>query len=144
MGKRYAVPIDYYRPTTNTFETRSGVFTRRFTVFNILKALVLPTDLKRDFEYDIAFLAANKDFTTGGVWTKGKAQLIIKYQDWQLTTPPHNDDFIIYLGRKWEILKIAEWAEGQAFEFIIQECKSTQEHYGYATHGLSFTSGGDA
>lgn len=124
LKKRYGVSLDYYRPVTNNFDPETGEVNRAYQSITIPKALVLPTKLMRSFKYDLAFVAANKNFTDGGFYDKGDVTACISFKDMQGIIP-ELDDFVVYLGRKWELKNIAEWAEAQAYELTVNEIKNS-------------------
>lgn len=124
LKKRYGVSLEYYRPITNNFDPMTGVVTRAYQSIAIKKAIVLPTKIMRSFKYDLAFVAANKNFTDGGFYDKGELTACIEYKDMQLIRP-ELDDFVVYLGRKWEVKSVNEWAEAQAYELTINEIKNS-------------------
>jgi hypothetical protein len=106
--------MDYYYPTTNTFNVSTGGISRSYSVFNMKKVLILPTNLERDFDYDIAFLAANKNFTFGGFFDKDNVVVLIKYADLRGHIPVL-EDHVIYLNKKWQVKKSQEYADLQCY-----------------------------
>lgn len=51
-----------------TFDPETGVQTSSNTDHTIKKVIVLPLDSKREFEYDITYLAAGNNFTYGALY----------------------------------------------------------------------------
>jgi hypothetical protein len=112
--------MDLYYPTANAFNAQTGGITRAYNVININKVLILPTDLLRDFEYDIAFLAANKNFTFGGFFDKDKVVVAVKHRDLMGHIPVELEDHMIYLNKKWQVKKVQEYADLQCFVIEMQ------------------------
>lgn len=134
---RYGVPMDYYYPTTNIFDVASGGVSRTYSVLNMKKVLILPTSLQRDFDYDIAFLAANKNFTFGAFFDKDNVVVLIKYAD-LLGHIPKLEDHVIYLNKKWQVKKAQEYADLKCYilEIIALKGESFSQIFnrsGYTT-----------
>jgi hypothetical protein len=102
--------MDYYYPTTNTLDIATGVVNRTYNVINMSKVLILPTQLQRDFDYDISYLAANKNFTFGAFFDKDDVVVLIKYADLN-GHKPEIEDHVIYLNKKWQVKKSQEYAD---------------------------------
>ena len=58
--------MQYYRITGSEVNSTTGEKTVVYNKFNIKRAIVLKAREYRSFVYDLAFISANKDFTTGG------------------------------------------------------------------------------
>ena len=111
--------MDYYYPTANALNVETGQVTRSYNVINILKVLILPTKILRDFEYDIAFLAANKNFTMGGFFDRDNVIICVLHRDLG-SHVPKGEDHVIYLGKKWLVKEVKEYADIQCFVMDIQ------------------------
>lgn len=65
-----------------------NILTGEQTVTNhdyvINRAIILPRTISRDFTYDLAFIAANKNFTYGGYYDPSKHNVLVDSRD--LTT----------------------------------------------------------
>jgi hypothetical protein len=136
LKQRYGVPIDLYRPTTNTIDTKTGKVNRSYTIIHVAKAIILPTKINRDFDYDLSFVAANKNFTFGAHFDRGLVTACVEFKD-LLGIRPQIDDHVMYLGRKWELKQVNEWADAQCYELILQETKSSNEKFVAASSGIT-------
>jgi len=114
LRTRYGVRMDYYWPTTNALNLATGQISRTYNLIQINKVLILPTKLLRDFQYDIAFLAANKNFTFGGFFDKDNVVVAVMYKDMR-GHKPEVEDHIIYLGKKWLVKNVQEYADLQCY-----------------------------
>lgn len=119
LKARYGVRMDYYYPTTNAFDAKSGAIGRTYTLIAIRKSLILPTNAIRDFEYDIAFLAANKNFTFGGFFDKDKIVVCVNYKDMR-SHAPVLEDHVVYLNKKWMVKIVKEYADLQCYVMELQ------------------------
>lgn len=64
--------------TTNAFNPQTGVETSNDTDYTIKKVVELSRHEQRDFEYDLAYIAAGKNFTYGAYYDEGKKLLIFE------------------------------------------------------------------
>lgn len=67
----------------------------------------LPDNRSRQFAYDIAFLAANKNFTYGGTWDTGKRSFVVLASDLDGFIPVIGD-WIIHDSKRWDVKKVEE------------------------------------
>lgn len=101
MKKRYSGKIGVYRQTPNVVDTKAGTRSYSTTSYEIGKAIVLPVSIQTKFAYDISYLAANKNFTYGGLYAVGQRVFIIDKRD--LSIELLKSDYIIFEHKKYEI-----------------------------------------
>lgn len=92
LQRSYGKKIYYLRTGDATVNSDTGAVTRDDTVITIPKAIMLLSRAKQDFIYDLSFIAANKNFTYGGLFDRTTAYFIIngKYLD----VEPNPSDYI--------------------------------------------------
>ena len=96
------------------------------TDYTVRKAIEVPQNSGRKFAYDIAYLAANKNFTYGGQFDVDAKILLVDAQDLPKTFVPTFDNIITFRGIKYKIAKIDMMAEKVGWIFII---KGTTNEY---------------
>ncbi len=105
LKREYGFDITFHKMTGQTLDLEDGTSTQTFEIKRIKRAIVLP-DSKRDtFEYDLAFIAAAKNFTYGGSYTTSLRRIIIDRQDLGDYTIELRD-YIIWNEKRWEVAKI--------------------------------------
>lgn len=62
-------------------DKKLGVVTKSFMTITVNKAILLPTKLMPSFIYDLSFIAANKNFTYGGLFGAGTRVVIVDGRD---------------------------------------------------------------
>jgi len=77
-------------------------------------------DLEK-FAYDLAFVAANKNFTYGGFYEVGDRFAIITYLDGEIDLDHH--DFIIYEGVRYNVHKKLQIDNGLGWMLHLRETK---------------------
>jgi hypothetical protein len=78
LSKHYGTSV-LITEITQSIDRETGVITESNTSYTINKfhAVLLPETLQRDFAYDLSYIAANKNFTYGGLFIQGSRLLIM-------------------------------------------------------------------
>lgn len=91
---------------------KTGKATQKVNMIEVRRAAILPAMQKRDFEYDLSFIAANKNFTYGGFFDKIDLVTIIDNADLrdQANKPVKlsNNDKVLYEGQEYQISSLDE------------------------------------
>lgn len=74
-------PVQLHQIDDNTVNLTSGAITKSYLTYRIKKAIVLPVNATRSFVYDLAYIAANKNFTGGGLFDKSYTTVIIDMKE---------------------------------------------------------------
>ena len=83
LKRQHGQSITLYKTTTaSTVDWTAGTASGRATSSKtISKALILPGRTSRSFNYDLSFIAANKNFTYGGLYDPTERDIIIDRDD---------------------------------------------------------------
>lgn len=123
LKKSYGLPIDYYQMATHTLDTESGTKVITLTKTRIERAIVLRAREFRSFVYDLAFISANKDFTTGGFFDPEDRRVIIDASDVAIDFIPTVDDYFIYDNRKYEVKEIQSLESNSAYLLLARRLR---------------------
>lgn len=115
----YGLPIKYIIPETATHNVETGAISRTFRQINIRRAIVLPTTQIRDFVYDLAYIAASKNFTAGGYFEKGNRTIILDARDLPNDVEPNLNHHIEFDDQRWEIAKITRAEDRRGYIFTV-------------------------
>jgi hypothetical protein len=74
------------------------------SVINVRRALVLNAKTIRDFEYDLSFIAANKNFTYGGFFDVRNRVVVVDAQDTFPGYEPTLNHRLIFENRNWQVM----------------------------------------
>lgn len=108
LKRAYGQPADLYEIKYDS-DLQSGVKT--ITFFNhvhIKRAIIAPTRELRSFIYDLAYISANKDFTTGGFFDPSDRFVIIDKKDvngWDFEL----DQFITFGYKRYDLTLLQEY-----------------------------------
>ena len=97
-------PITYTVLSSYAPNYRTGDLKYTLTEHSLPRAITWSVVQAQKFEYDLAFVAANKNFTYGGFFTVGDRALI-------LSDPPFTPsfrDFFVYNSKRYNVHKIQE------------------------------------
>lgn len=81
LKREYGCSIIIKKPTNNAYNLETGATTRTYTSMTIRRAIVLPRKFKIDYIYDLSFVAANKNFTYGGLFGTSDVVVIVDVKD---------------------------------------------------------------
>ena len=114
LKRGYGMNVLFRIPTTNEYDITTGAVTREYTEVNVRRAVVLPNRLTRDFVYDLAYIASNKNFTEGGYFDKSQPNIIVQNNDLKGNIP----------NLEWE-------CTFQNKEYVVKEINATEDNEGY-------------
>jgi hypothetical protein len=110
MKKDYGVAIKYGVLESSNLDMDTGLTTVTKRVYLIRKAILFPTKLQRKFVQDIAYLAANKNFTYGALFDEKTTIFIIDARDLPRGLQINMDQFL-FMGHQRFMIKQAEILE---------------------------------
>ena len=109
---------------TNNIET--GVITPANTDYSIRRAILAPRRSVRDFVYDLAFIAANKNFTYGGFFDADRRTVIIDSKDLPSGVRPTQDMIIIFDTEQYDILGVQRAELDRGYILTCKHVASTE------------------
>lgn len=124
FGKR----ITLNRPTAYATNLETGVSSRTYQVVPVRRAIVLPAQEIRKFAYDLAFIAANKNFTYGGFFDESSAIAIIDSKDLPNAFTPNLDDHLIIDSRRWNIGEAVASEGNYGYILRLKQVSSTPDY----------------
>ena len=93
-------PVQVHQINANSPNLETGAITKSYTTHKVKKAIVLPVDGTRNFVYDLAFIAANKNFTGGGLFDKNRTNVIIDMKELPNDVEITLDDYCTIVGNQ--------------------------------------------
>lgn len=122
LKQRMGLPIAYHVVDNSTVNVETGEKDVIIRVINIKKAVVLNAREYRTFVYDIAYLSANKDFTTGGFFDPEDRHVILQASDLE----GHNPqiwDYVVFQNVRYDIKEIKESENNYGYEITIRKIR---------------------
>jgi hypothetical protein len=104
LERKYGVPADLYKITVGEPNLETGRPDTTRIKYHTPKMVTHTVSMDHKFDYDIAFLAANKNFTYGGFYAPGDRIVIVR-NTWGLTEVTLKD-WIIYDDKRYSIERV--------------------------------------
>lgn len=127
LEQEFGEPLSILVTDSETLDPVSGVLAKITTEHKIKRAVEVPVGSGRKFAYDIAFLAANKNFTYGGNFDVYEKEILIRSKYVPRTYVPKFDNFIKFRDKLYRITKIDELAQRQGWVFKIKHVENTPD-----------------
>lgn len=124
LNRAYGRPIVLVQPTTTKRDLTLACLTIETTKTKIRRAIVLPTNSIRDFDYDLSFIAANKNFTYGALFEKSVRPILIEMKNLPKDLVIDHENHVEFDGKRWEVKKVERVLEGRAIGLIVQETQN--------------------
>lgn len=123
LKRSYGLPIDYYQFVEHETDLEDGDKTTTLKKTYIRRAVVLRAREFRSFVYDLAFISANKDFTTGGFFDPEDRKVIIDAADVPVNFEPNIDDYYIFQNEKYEVKEVFYFENNYAYMMLVRKLR---------------------
>lgn len=118
LKRQFGVKVDVYCPLSQDHNVSTGVVTKTYDIYRIRRVPVFVGKMMREFIYDLAFIAANKNFTLGMFFETDMRLFLIDRKDLPKGVTINNRCHLIYRHRRYEI-SLIEPTEGDRGYLII-------------------------
>lgn len=127
LKRGYGFPLTLHKVSEETYDTETGKRIATIQVCKIKRAIILPSVLQAKFEFDLAYIAANRNFTYGGTYDTSLKKVIIDARDLS-NFKIELEDYFIFEGRRWQVSQINEFEFKTAFFIVGKEVKGTPRY----------------
>jgi len=117
LERQFGKSVTFKKPTTNDYNITTGAITREYLEIFVRRVIVLPTRITRDFVYDLAYIASNKNFTEGGYFDKTVRNMIVR-KKWLKGEEPSLEWECTYKDRQYVMKEINETEDGAGYILI--------------------------
>jgi hypothetical protein len=111
-----------------TSDLKTGKSSQATVMVEVRRAPILPAKQRRDFDYDLSFIAANKNFTYGGFFDKVDTIVIVDNHDLKdQTNRPvklSNNDKALIDGWEYEIVDLTETQDRRSQILALKRTES--------------------
>lgn len=122
LKKRHSAKIKIVEILRIEQSNRTGRRLVSKKTFDIKRAIRLPNDLKRSFVQDIAYLAANKNFTYGALNDYKTETFVIDARDLPCSYVPNLSHYLIYENQRYDLVDIGA---GEKRVYLVYTAKQT-------------------
>lgn len=127
LKRQFGQKAVLYVPTTNDHNLLTGVISREYTKITIKRVMLLPATLDRSFIYDLAFIAASKNFTGGGYFDRNQRMAIIDAKDLPKDLKPKIKMHIEFDDERYEIKSIESIPPRAGYILMMQSISNADK-----------------
>ena len=121
LKRRYGLPILLCKRILGETDLQTGEKDIDYEITKIKRAVVQPARFHRDFVYDLAFISANKDFTTGGFFDAADRRIIIEARDIPSDWDLEIGHFVIFDNSSYEVKGYYELEHNTGYALTVRE-----------------------
>lgn len=121
LKRDYGARLELYTLTGSTVDLETGSKTVAKLTYVINQAILLPKRIVRDFAYDLSFVAANKNFTYGGLFDKGSRTVIIDSKDYPVTYVVKPGDYAVINQSRYNVKDVNQFDHRQIVLITLEE-----------------------
>jgi hypothetical protein len=122
----FGLPVELYDPCKQAHNVRTGKVDRTYNVYKVKRAVVMPYDQIREFVYDLAFIAANRNFTSGGLFDESKRTVIIDARDLPKEVQLNLNWHIQFKNKRWELVAIHKTEDDTSWFLTCKELSNSE------------------
>lgn len=126
LKREFGLPLTIVQRTSSSPNLETGKMTVTKDSVFVNRAIALPDRLDRDFEYDLTFIASNKNFTYGGFYDKRRRRFIIDRKDLPNNFKIEIGNYLVFDGKRYEAEIVQEF-EKQAGYLIVAKQETNVE-----------------
>lgn len=108
----------YYVPTSNAHDVTTGAITRTYDSYKLKRAVLMPAEMTREFVYDLAYIAAGKNFTHGAYFDSNTRVIIVSAKDLPKGFVPKIKHHIEFDTGRYEIRSFVEQPSRAFYVFL--------------------------
>lgn len=119
LKRRYGIRLTVLRRASATLNIETGVKTIVRDFYHINRGIVLPSRIHREFYYDLAFIAAAKNFSYGGHVDVTERRLILDARD--CAFEPEVGHWITFDRVRYDVKEVSRFEEGAAYYVLVKQ-----------------------
>jgi len=124
LKKTLGFPISILTTRTLTQDIQTGEVVHDERLIKVRKVIIATQREIRDFAYDLSYIAANKNFTMGGIYDQARRVMILDDRDLPSDYEPTLNDRCIYAKTRWEFKEIQATAANVGWLIRMQHLDS--------------------
>ena len=125
LKRNYGLGMTIWHPDTITQDILTGEVVRSYTTQYVRRGVMLPSRLVRDFVYDLAYIAAAKNFTYGAYFDPTRRFVLIDAKDLTSGFEFTPQDYIAFQNEWYNIIEVHEAENRKAWMLIVKTLSNT-------------------
>ena len=118
LGKRYGKNVYLNKISSHSTDLQTGVKTTSYDISFVRNALVLRAREFQAFVYDLAFISANKDFTTGGFFDLTRRWIVLRASNLPEGVVPNVGDRVSCESTVYEVTEVLHFEYDIAYALM--------------------------
>lgn len=127
LKRGYGLPINIYRPTSESQNVETGAVVREFSTLKIKRAPILPHAKERTFAYDLDYIQAGNNFTEGAFYDRETVDVLIDKRDLPTNFVPTLEDHVVIRGKRYDIKKVEMFEELATWRMVLSRVTNNRE-----------------
>jgi hypothetical protein len=127
LKRNYGVLVILRRLIKDRTDLETGRVSREYTQVKIKRGIVLPEKLIPTFAYDLAYIAANKNFTYGGLFGSSTRLVILDGKDVPSTFIITENDELVFSDKVHAVKSINDTAEKKGYILTVTTISSVDK-----------------
>jgi hypothetical protein len=115
LKREFGLEVTVQRYITDTYNLDSGSRKVTCTGFTVVRAIVLPAKLLRQFESD----SQKGNFSYGAYYDASTREVIIDYKDIPDSFIFKKDDWLVFNNQRWNIADVQRYEDIRAFHLRV-------------------------
>jgi len=120
LKRQFGLPTNIYQYDSQTHNVETGEIQRKYNLYQVRRAPVLPDNLDRSFVYDLTYIAANNNFVGGAYFDRKIRTIIFDAKDLPKDFAFHMDDHVEFDDQRYEIVKITALEKKKGFLLRVE------------------------
>lgn len=123
LKRQYGQPIVLRRTTGDSTNASTGIQSDTVVEASVRYAVVLPAKMVRAFSYDLSFIAANKNFTYGGLYDHQQRIVLVSKRDVPSDFPIDINMSIVFKNLLYKVKDYQDFEDGEILALTIDGLK---------------------
>lgn len=120
LKRRFGLKVEILYLISTSTNVETGKVTNVRGKRTVQKAILLPTKIHKEFAFDLAYIAASKNFTMGSTYTTSERKLIIDRRDLR--------DFeikvgmwFVFEGKRYDVKQVEEFEHNAGYIITAEQ-----------------------
>lgn len=127
LRRNWGQEVTIYRPLARQQDLLTGRILSQFEVHIIRDAPVLAATESRSFVYDLAYIAASKNFTEGAYFDKKQRWILLDGKKLKKGFIPDLDDFVVFETKQYEIKAVEHIEQLAAYRLTVVAIRNQEK-----------------
>lgn len=128
LERKLGVEASLYKVTSQSPNFETGRLNVTTSVMRIPRFITCSMEEAHKFEYDLGYLAANKNFTYGGLYEPGDRLGLFSGRNLPEGFRVEMSDYIVWDGQKYDIVRIQTYDHSAGFALQLRATKGQRAY----------------